>query len=159
MSVKDAAKESRDDDIGSILDRIAMDFVKGSRVIEVESRGQCCKTIYGFKSIHSLKDFIDVVNNCKVVFVLVTTTYCPYCRMFKPVFAKVANEFRGSAAFIEANADYVPEIAMEFGVYSTPTTIVIIDGKAVDALLGYIPYQYFRGYVENILKSARCGEN
>jgi thioredoxin-like negative regulator of GroEL len=79
--------------------------------------------------------------------------------MFKPIFARVAKEFGGMAAFIEANADYVPEVAEEFGVYSTPTTITIVDRKAVDAVVGFMPYPHFRGYVEEVLKYAKCLSN
>ncbi|MEM0027870.1 MAG: thioredoxin family protein [Ignisphaera sp.] len=152
----DPAGHIAEEDVDEILNRMALELTK---VPKTEERARCCRTSYGFRSIHSIEEFMNAITNCKVVFVLVTTTYCPYCRMFKPIFAKVAEEFRGSAAFIEANADYVPEVAMGFGVYSTPTTVVVIDGRAVDALLGYMPYQYFRSYVEEVLKSARCGEN
>ena len=152
----DRAGHMAEEDIDEILNRMALEFVKTPKA---ENRTRCCRASYGFRSVHSVEEFMDAINSCRVVFVLVTTTYCPYCRMFKPIFAKVAEEFRGSAAFIEANADYVPEVAMEFGVYSTPTTVVVVDRRAVDALLGYMPYQYFRRYVEEVLKSARCGEN
>lgn len=156
MSERDLHSHIGEEGVENILNRIAAELVKAPRIVE---KGKCCRASYGFRSIKSVEEFMDAVANCRVVFVLVTTTYCPYCRMFKPIFAKVGEEFRGSAAFVEANADYVPEIAMEFGVYSTPTTIVIIDRRAVDALLGYMPYQYFRRYVEDVLKNARCSGN
>ena len=139
-----------DAELANILNRIAVEITKRSK-----AGSRCCQAVMGFKSIRSYDELVDAVTKCRVVFVLVTTTHCPYCEMFKPVFARVANEFIGKAAFIEANAGYVPEVAIEFEVYSTPTTVVVIDKRVADALLGYMPYSYFKSYVENVLSYAR----
>ncbi len=143
-------------ELREVLNRITVEFVRKPS----ETRSvKCCKAFAGFKSIRSYEELTDALSRCKVIFVLITTTFCPYCQMFKPIFARVAKEFGGMAAFIEANADYVPEVAEEFGVYSTPTTITIVDRKAVDAVVGFMPYPHFRGYVEEVLKYAKCLSN
>jgi len=39
---------------------------------------------------------------------------------------------------------------------STPTTLVIINGKLVDRILGYIDEYEFKAYVEEILRRENC---
>jgi thioredoxin 1 len=143
-------------EIEEVLDKISVEFIKRSD----DMKGvECCRAFIGFKSIRSYEELVDALSWCKVVFVLVTTTLCPYCKMFKPIFARVAREFSGLAAFVEANADYVPEVAEIFGVYSTPTTVTIMNRRAIDAVIGFMPYPYFRSYVEDILRHAKCLSN
>ncbi len=150
------------DELNSILNTMTQNLIraaysKDKAFTNVSSK--CCNTVIerGI-SIRSYSEFIQLINSCRVAFVLVTTTYCPYCQLFKPVFFRVAREYAGKAVFIEANADYVPEIAEIFSVYSTPTTVIIIDKKPIDAILGYIPYNHFKKYVDNVVSYAKCGE-
>jgi Thioredoxin domain-containing protein len=143
-------------DIREVLDKITVEFVRKPS----EAKGaECCRAFTGFKSIRSYEELAEALSRCKVVFVLITTTLCPYCQMFKPIFARVAKEFSGLAAFVEANADYVPEVAELFEVYSTPTTVTIVDRRAVDAVVGFAPYPYFRNYVEGVLRHSKCLSN
>jgi thiol-disulfide isomerase/thioredoxin len=142
-----------DTEIEELLNRKARELVKSR---EEKPSVRCCIGIGGFRSVRSYDEFMNVVGRCRVAFILVTTTFCPYCQMFKPVFAKVADEFRDMAVFLEANADYVPEVAEAFEVYSTPTTVVLVDGRPVDAVVGYVPYSQFRRYVNEVLRYAKC---
>ena len=142
-----------DTEIEELLNKMAQEVTKSR---EEKPSVRCCTGIGGFRSVKSYDEFMSVVGRCRVAFILVTTTFCPYCQMFKPIFAKVADEFRDMAVFLEANADYVPEVAATFEVYSTPTTIVLVDGRPVDAVIGYVPYSQFRRYVNEVLRYANC---
>jgi len=150
------------DELDSILNTMAQNIIRTSYSRDKtfsNIQTKCCNTaIESGISIRSYSEFIQLINSCRVAFVLITTTYCPYCQLFKPVFFRVAREFAGKAVFIEANADYVPEVAEIFNVYSTPTTVIIIDKRPIDAILGYIPYNHFRKYVDEIVSYAKCGE-
>ncbi|ADM28255.1 Thioredoxin domain [Ignisphaera aggregans DSM 17230] len=150
------------DELDSILNTMAQNIIRTSYSRDKtfsNIQTKCCNTVIeGGISIRSYSEFIQLINSCRVAFVLITTTYCPYCQLFKPVFFRVAREFAGKAVFIEANADYVPEVAETFNVYSTPTTVIIIDKRPIDAILGYIPYNHFKRYVNDIVSYAECGE-
>ncbi len=140
-------------DISEILDRIAYEYSRGANL----QRNICCSIpLNGVVYVKSYKEFMAVLESCRVAFVLITTNYCPYCRLFKPIFYSIAEQYSSRAAFIEVNADYIPEIAMMFNVYSTPTTIVLIDGKVADGILGYVPARYFREYVDGLLSNIKC---
>ena len=64
---------------------------------------------------------------------------------------------RAMAADVDALGDRViaidvsrdPELAAEFGVMATPTTLVVRDGKVVDVMLGAVP----RGRLEAVFST------
>uniref|UniRef100_A0A7C5YTY1 Thioredoxin n=1 Tax=Ignisphaera aggregans TaxID=334771 RepID=A0A7C5YTY1_9CREN len=140
-------------DISEIIDRISQEY---SRNIGLKSNTCCNTSLKGALYVRSYREFINALESCRITFVLITTTYCPYCRLFKPIFYRIAEQYNNKAAFIEVNADYIPEIAMMFNVYSTPTTIVLVDGRIVDELIGYIPANYFKEYIDDVLKNVKC---
>ncbi len=150
------------DELDSILNKMMQSLVRTPYDRDKRfdsSPSRCCNTIIeNGVSVKSYSEFVQLINSCRIAFVLITTTYCPYCQLFKPIFFKIAKEYAGKAIFIEANADYVPEIAEIFNVYSTPTTVIVIDGRPIDAVLGYIPYNHFKRYVNEILSYAKCGD-
>ncbi|MEM1541536.1 MAG: thioredoxin family protein [Ignisphaera sp.] len=145
------------DELNEILNRIVSGITSNASKIRTVEKS-CCKAHLnkGTISVRTYDEFLQAVDVCKVAFVLITTTVCPYCQLFKSIFAKVAKVYSDRAVFIEANADYVPEIAMVFHVYSTPTTLVLHNGKLVDTVIGYIPYNNFENYVRETLYSIGC---
>jgi thioredoxin 1 len=148
-------QQSSDDELNKLLERIIQNMTTRPKSLEKS----CCKPgfeIRGLVTIKSLEEFIRITHQCKITFILVTTTYCPYCHMFRPVFAKVAKLYEGKAAFVEVNADIIPEVAWSYNVFSTPTTIVILNGSPIDAIVGYIPFNSFNIYVTEILNKAGC---
>lgn len=144
-------------EINEILDKMTSNIVSSSNKIKSIEKS-CCKTSLGkgMISVRSYSEFINALKICRIAFVLITTTMCPYCHLFKPVFSKVARLHYNRAIFIEVNADYVPEIAMSFNVYSTPTTLVLHDGRLVDVIVGFVPYASFEAYVRETLNSFGC---
>lgn len=148
----------KDEELDAVISELVRRYGTQERGQSGLNKGCCTSPLKGAIVARSYGELIKLVNVCRAAFVLVTTTYCPYCMMFKPVFSKVAHEFRGRAAFIEVNADYVPEVVMTFEVYSSPTLITLIDGHVVDSFLGYVPYEQFKSYVENVLDHVNCLE-
>lgn len=140
-------------EIYRIIDRMAHKYSQNPNI----ERVACCSTpLNGAVYARSYKEFTNMLDRCRVAFVLITTTLCPYCRLFKPIFYSVAKHYSNKAVFIEVNADYIPEVADMFNVYSTPTTVVLVDGRVVDGVLGYVPANYFRKYVDDLLSSVKC---
>jgi len=145
-----------------IIDRMVEDVVArraGKPIGMHEESSKCCTTgVRGVKEVSSLEDLAALLRLCRTAFLLVYSTYCPMCHAFAPVYAKVSEEFNGRALFLAANADYAPEIAYELGIMGTPTTVVFVDGRPVDAVVGYVPYRQFRGIVSEILRNVVCLE-
>jgi len=145
-----------------IIDRMVEDIVAQGTGKSVSMRAEiskCCTTgVRGVKEVSSLEDLAASLRLCRTTFLLVYSTYCPMCHAFAPVYARVSEEFHGRALFLAANADYAPEIAYELGIMGTPTTVVFVDGRPVDAVVGYVPYRQFRGIVSEILRRVGCLE-
>lgn len=157
--------EYLDPEVREILERMAERITCGeSRVSskKVDSLGSCCEIAKHYHEpvieIRSLDEFKETISKCRVVFMNAYTTYCPYCRLFHPVFERVAERFRGKAGFVRVNLDYVLEIAYAYYIMGTPTTLVIIDGKPVDRILGYVDEYELEAYVEEILRREKCSD-
>uniref|UniRef100_A0A7C2ZNB5 Thioredoxin n=1 Tax=Ignisphaera aggregans TaxID=334771 RepID=A0A7C2ZNB5_9CREN len=149
---------NENNEIQEILDKLSQNIV--SRMENRVNVNRCCRAdvsrLGGVVIAKSYEEFINAVSMCRLAFVLITTTHCPYCYMFKPVFAKVAKLYGGKAVFVEVNADYMPEVAWSLNVFSTPTTVVLLDKRPVDAVVGYVPFNSFSDYVGEIINRVGC---
>lgn len=149
--------EESADELNALIEKVMQNIVKEEKQ---SSDTKCCK--HGIEPLaevfvaNSIDELVRLLNLCKLSFVLITSTTCPYCYMFKPIFTKVARAFRGKAMFVEVNADYSPEIALALDVYSTPTTVVFLDKRPIDMLIGYTSFNSFSKYVRDLLCSVGC---
>lgn len=67
-----------------------------------------------------------------------SATWCPPCRQLKPIFEKLAEEFRGRITFVTIDTDESPEIAQAYGVKSIPMLVFINkDGQVQNTLVGF----------------------
>ena len=64
--------------------------------------------------------------------------WCGPCRMVGPIVEEIAGE-REDIAVGKINVDEEVELAMEFGVASIPTLVVMDHGEVVDKAIGYMP--------------------
>ena len=64
--------------------------------------------------------------------------WCGPCRMVAPIVEAIAQE-REDILVGKVNVDEEMELAMEFGVASIPTLVVIRDGQPVAKAIGYRP--------------------
>lgn len=86
------------------------------------------------------KDNFDalVINGTKPVLLDFWAPWCGPCRMVAPILEKIAAE-REDIVVGKVNVDEEMELAMEFGVASIPTLIVMKEGMAVNQAIGYMP--------------------
>jgi thioredoxin len=73
-----------------------------------------------------------------IVFVDWWAPWCGPCRIFGPVFDKVAEQ-NPEVVFAKINADEDPELALSFGIQSIPTLMIFRDGILVFAQTGVMP--------------------
>lgn len=64
--------------------------------------------------------------------------WCGPCRMVAPVVEEIAEE-NESIAVGKVNVDEEMELAVQFGVTSIPTLVLMKDGKAVKTIVGFRP--------------------
>lgn len=78
--------------------------------------------------------------------------WCGPCQRFKPVFHKVAAEFKGKALFVSVNTDSCPDIAQTYQVSSIPQIVTVLpDGTATAGPTGYQEEAAFKAYVESVI--------
>ena len=64
--------------------------------------------------------------------------WCGPCRMVAPILDQLSRE-REDLVISKVNVDEEMELAMEFGVASIPTLVVMKEGTAVAQAVGYMP--------------------
>lgn len=80
----------------------------------------------------------EVLNSDKPVLVDFWAPWCGPCRMLAPIVEEIANE-RSDVKVVKINVDENQDLAMEFGVMSIPTLVVIKEGKIVNQAIGARP--------------------
>ena len=79
-----------------------------------------------------------VLNNDKPVLLDFWAPWCGPCRMVAPIVEEIAAE-RSDVLVGKINVDEEMELAMQFGIVSIPTLIVMKDGQVANKAVGYMP--------------------
>ena len=80
----------------------------------------------------------EVLNSDKPVLMEFWAPWCGPCRMVAPLVEEIAKE-RSDIKVVKINVDEEQELAMQFGVMSIPTLVVMKNGKIVNQVTGARP--------------------
>lgn len=80
----------------------------------------------------------EVLNSDKPVLIDFWAPWCGPCRMVVPLVEEIAKE-RSDIKVVKINVDEEQELAMQFGVMSIPTLVVLKNGKIVNQVTGARP--------------------
>lgn len=80
----------------------------------------------------------EVLNSDKPVLMDFWAPWCGPCRMVVPQVEEIAKE-RSDIKVVKINVDEEQELAMQFGVMSIPTLVVMKNGKIVNQVTGARP--------------------
>ena len=83
-------------------------------------------------------NFEEVKNSNKPVLLDFYADWCGPCRMVAPILHEIAEE-RPDVIVGKINVDEEEDLAMQFGVYSIPTLVVMKNGKIVRQVSGARP--------------------
>lgn len=63
--------------------------------------------------------------------------WCGPCKMMAPVVEELAEEFAGKIKVGKVNVDNNQNLAMEYGIMSIPTLVILENGKQIKTLVGF----------------------
>lgn len=81
--------------------------------------------------------------------------WCGPCRMVSPLVERVGREKAGRLKVVKLNVDEAPGISARYGVQGIPLLVVIRDGAQADRLVGAVPFERLRAWIEPQLAPAR----
>ena len=77
--------------------------------------------------------------------------WCGPCKMIAPVVEELADEYDGKVGFAKLDVDANPKTAMDYGVRSIPTLLVIKDGKVAEQIIGAVPKSVLKKKLDKVL--------
>ncbi len=80
--------------------------------------------------------------------------WCGPCRMVSPAVERMGQEHAGRLKVVKLNIDEAPAIAQQFAVQGIPLLMLFRDGAEVDRLVGAVPVDHLRRWLEPHLEPA-----
>lgn len=90
--------------------------------------------------------------------------WCGPCRVLGPILEKLAREYAGRFVLVKADAERLPEAAIQFQVQSIPAVFGVVGGEIADFFAGALPESHVRVWLDRLLQAAlladarRCAE-
>ena len=84
------------------------------------------------------ENFDEIKAESKTVLLDFYADWCGPCRMVAPIVHEIADE-REDVVVGKINVDEQPELAMQFGVMSIPTLVVLKNGEVTNQAMGARP--------------------
>ncbi|MEM1599814.1 MAG: thioredoxin [Sulfolobaceae archaeon] len=98
------------------------------------------------------ENFDDVIKNNKLVLVDCWAEWCAPCHLYEPIYKRVAEKYKGKAIFGRLNVDDNPKIADKYNVLNIPTTLIFVNGKLVDSLVGAVDEEILESIVTKYIQ-------
>lgn len=89
----------------------------------------------------------EVLKSDKTVLIDFYADWCGPCKMLSPIVEQFANE-NDNVKVVKIDVDAEQEIAIQYGVMSIPTLVVVKNGQEVNRVVGLVS----KGQIEEIVK-------
>lgn len=96
----------------------------------------------------------EVMQAVEPVVVDFFATWCGPCRKLTPVLKELAREYGGRVKFAKVDVDQAPQLAAAFRVTGVPMLAIMLGGRVVDQMVGFLPPQALRERIESIRGAA-----
>jgi thioredoxin 2 len=81
--------------------------------------------------------------------------WCGPCRLVSPLVERMGRDNAGRLKVVKLNTDEAPEISVRYGVQGIPLLVLIKDRTEVDRMVGAVPFERLRAWLEPHLEPTR----
>ena len=92
-------------------------------------------------------DNLDEARKSSYAVIDFNAVWCNPCRMLAPVLEELSEELAGEVDFYSCDVDENGALAAEFRVSSIPCVVILKDGQAMNAAVGFQPKDALRKFV------------
>ena len=111
---------------------------KGVKEITNEENIEMAPNEIEEEPVYKIVDNQIIPVNGRPMIVDFSATWCPPCKQLKPIFEKLAEEFKGRVDFVTVDVDENPGLSQAYGVQSIPMMVFINkDGQIQNTLIGF----------------------
>jgi thioredoxin 1 len=106
------------------------------------------------KSIFSEgKDALEKLQQESLHLILVkfVAPHCPSCKTLAPILEQLLNDSAGKMYMVTIDMAQEPELAMELGIRSAPTVVLLKGKKVVERIAGLQPKKLYAEAVQKLL--------
>ena len=83
-------------------------------------------------------NFKDIISGDKPVLVDFWAVWCGPCRMLSPTVDEISETYADKLEVVKCNVDDCQDIAMEYGIRSSPTLLFFKNGEPVERTVGAV---------------------
>jgi len=87
---------------------------------------------------------VEVNQSQQPVVILVGTSWCPPCQIFKSIYAKVAEEFSDKFKFVRIDFDSYKSFFVKHQIRAVPVILFSVNGKIVEKRPGFLSKDNFK---------------
>jgi thioredoxin 2 len=80
--------------------------------------------------------------------------WCGPCRMVSPIVEKMGHDHAGRLKVVKLNVDEAPRISERYDIRGIPLLVLFVDGAERDRLVGAVPQERLRAWLEPHLDTA-----
>ncbi len=77
--------------------------------------------------------------------------WCGPCKAIAPVIQEIAIEYSGKVKVGKVDVDQNNQIAMQYGIRSIPTFLILKDGKVIDQVVGAVPKKNITDLLDKVI--------